>query len=338
MPSVDYRVLSIAYFLLFLQPTKSSNDAYSDRLLFSTHKEEADTLVFETDLNDVLFCLFMALGWTVWMLSSFIRNDLAKFQDSTLVEGNVLHVTPLASYDPEPQYRCLIDYAVIQADTHKTITIRKYFITKERLENGFANVEVLVLPEDPHQSTLRSDWEAECRDVQLDHFCWETKAFKRLSIGFGLILVLASIAGSVLAVEHMPEEIKAFGWLSVCLGSTLLLPTAVIIHRVLMLIQKSLEAPAQGTVVGQQDDGHAFIDCDRLDVLDARACDDEVASLDAKKKFKYSAARRGFGCYFIEMPVATGRTRSGGSSSSLSTVSSISIDRHPNNRSNSNNL
>jgi hypothetical protein len=180
---------------------------------------------YYTSLGDVLFCLVMALAWTVWLLSSFIKSDLRKYQhESVLVRGHVLHV----SVEEDslgtgiPTYKAIIDYMVppvteipihplsttagagmsgrsivlpqppppqsSEGDAAKPgtgtsgagagmespsfhqivdsrrqgscdIQIRKQFETSHLLTEGFANVELLVLPHEPTYSVIKEDFD-----------------------------------------------------------------------------------------------------------------------------------------------------------------------------------
>jgi hypothetical protein len=180
---------------------------------------------YYTSLGDVLFCLALALAWTVWLLSSFIKSDLRKYQnESVLVRGHVLHV----SVEEDslgtgiPTYKAIIDYMVPPvseipihpsacaaasaysvkglavppqqmtvasegvggggngvatigkggtgaasvlnhnsqgSDGTCEIQIRKEFETSHLLTEGFANVELLVLPHEPTYSVIKEDFE-----------------------------------------------------------------------------------------------------------------------------------------------------------------------------------
>lgn len=172
---------------------------------------------YYTSLGDVLFCFVMALAWTVWLLSSFIKSDLRKYQhESVLVRGHVLQV----SVEDDslgtgiPTYKAIIDYMVPPvsevpihpasciapaipispamqqakrtpdeggssggtardaagsgssqnptrslASEPGSIQIRKEFETSHLLTEGFANVELLVLPHEPTYSVIKEDFE-----------------------------------------------------------------------------------------------------------------------------------------------------------------------------------
>ena len=329
-----------------------------------------------SQLTDVLFCLFMALGWTVWMLSSFIRNELFVYQqDSILVKGNVLQCMMT---DPTLKtYKAVVDYKVVAssqgatAATSNTVAspsvlqIRKHFETNQKLKQGFHNVDVLVLPHEPTHSVLREDWEMEVEESKLEQPCWETSCFKRISIAFAGLMVLFSVAGSILMVEKLPPQQYANGWIVVCSGITLLLPMAILVHRGLVYVQRSLDSQShQAGVVIQPPPNketheqhplpqHPYnnkntpssaafnvSDCDNLDILDVRVCDDDLASLDIQQSIRQTTASAG--CYWIELPQHKKHSNdndsvldsSAASIDQHSSVSSISLDRENSYRSN----
>jgi len=87
-------------------PTRSS---------WSNHyKRTHDVNDFYSHLSDVWLCLGMALTWTVWILSSFIKSDAARYQrESVLVRRHVLQVS---LQDDSlgtgiPVYTAVIDYS-----------------------------------------------------------------------------------------------------------------------------------------------------------------------------------------------------------------------------------
>ena len=184
---------------------------------------------YYTQLSDVFLCLAMALGWTVWMLSSLVRSELWRYQkDSVLVRGNVLEV----SVEEDslgtgiPTYRAVIDY-VVDGGAQETIQVRKHFETQNLLTQGFSNVEILVLPEEPTYSVLREDFQQQVEEHKED----EMEAFirhpwcKRLSMTFAGILVLVSLGGCVQVVVRLDPLTRWQGWTVLCVGVALLLPT-----------------------------------------------------------------------------------------------------------------
>jgi len=62
-----------------------------------------------------------------------------------------------------PTYHALIDYIItVRREAEQArIQVRKSFQTQHLLQQGFANVELLVLPEEPTSSVLKEDWQRE---------------------------------------------------------------------------------------------------------------------------------------------------------------------------------
>jgi hypothetical protein len=246
----------------------------------------------ETDLIDVWFCLGLALTWTVWMLSSFVKSELLRYsQDSITVRGHVLQVTieeETSLGTGIPTYKAVIDYMVAtsgggaggdDAAASSKIQIRKQFETQTHLEQGFANVELLVLHDEPTHSVLKEDWEAqveEMEDQDENICCLPNKWWKRIWITICLTVILASLPASVLAVHRLPHSQRSTGWICVCAGIALLLPTAVSIRMLMTAVQRSLQqgSEAAGVIVQGAVKNYS---CDALDnILDVTsACDDD---------------------------------------------------------------
>jgi hypothetical protein len=123
-----------------------------------------------TNLTDVELCLLTALAWTVMMIRSFLSSKKKSFDERfieqkesmLLVRGHVLQVSRKNDDEVgvgEPKYTAVIDYVIEREQTHESIQIRKHFDTQQFLEQGFANVELLVLPEEPTHSILKEDFE-----------------------------------------------------------------------------------------------------------------------------------------------------------------------------------
>jgi len=192
----------------------------------------------------------------------------------------------------------------------KNVQIRKEFETQQSLEQGFANVELLVLPEEPTHSVLKDDWQKEMQEQSEESTCfWEKHIYKRLSIAFAGILVLASVAGGILAVNRLDPVLRQWGWMSVCIGVALLLPAALLIHRGLTCFQKSLERTNGIIIEGAEQvmKMGPFQNCEDYDILDARACDQEALSvipISPRRVLNDVTVEETAGCYFIRMPPA----------------------------------
>jgi hypothetical protein len=356
------------------------------------------------DLTDVLLCLSLALTWTVWMLTGFVRTDLWKFHDqSVVVAGNVRQVQIAADSlgTGIPCYSAIIDYMIhlerraetddmVARWTHTrrncdaddsvleynhspaspgnangnhakgTVTrfqIRKQFQTTVPLEEGFANVELLVLPHEPTVSMLKEDWKRELLEQQQDvndgAVCCRPVLCRRLSMIFAGVLVLVSIGGAVLVVDHMDPVDKGLGWGVLCIGTALLLPSALGLHRLGTAVSQMLSDPSKtGRVLQGAEELSATTaaqwDCQEFDVLDARACDDEGEILSAIQHQQQEGfggsqlplphgrrrplyAHHGgagvpdtAGCYFIRFPLHRHQNRTRSHDVSISDVSSIS--------------
>jgi Protein of unknown function (DUF3592) len=255
----------------------------------------------ETDLVDVFFCLALALVWTVWMLRSFLKSDLLRYsQDSITVRGHVLQVTRQEETSLGtgiPTYKAVIDYMVSTTGTTTTaaggggpggddettskIQIRKQFETQTHLEQGFANVELLVLQDEPTHSVLKEDWEAqvveEMDSTSACKFCCLTsKCWKRLWIACCIAIILLSLSASVVAVHRLPHEQRSTGWIIATVGIALLLPTAVAIRMLLTALQRSLQQGSEAAGVIVQGARLQNYSCDALDNIFTSGCDDET--------------------------------------------------------------
>ena len=220
-------------------------------------------------------------SWTAWLFSSIeslnraertfggvgdeLEERFACHKGSVLlVKGHVLQVSR-ADNDSMgykiPTYTAVIDYMVESEKTNESIQIRKHFETQQVLEQGFGNVELLVLPEEPTHSILKDDYDQHLRqekhmeklqqererrktdssfdtgDVDDDplgevldgEYC--NRKCKRMTTAVAAFLVLASIAGTIQVVLLMEEEERWKGWLSLVAGLTLNIPVALLIYR-----------------------------------------------------------------------------------------------------------
>lgn len=261
------------------------------------------------DVTDVVLCLCLALGWTIWMLASFVRQDHKLSKQAVLVHGNVRQVVP----QDDVQYQAVVDYKVGE------IQIRKQFETHQALEPGFANVPVLVLPQEPTRSVLQQDFDQMLYSSQHQELCFRPVVGRRLSILLAGCLVLMSIAGAVLVVEHLDHEARKYGWVVLCVGIPLLLPTALLWHYSAQALASSLQDPEREGIVLK---GHMLLKkslrCEDP-IMDAHACDDDYGRLPPRPRPIQTG-----GCgYFIQLPKRTTRQEQIFSDSSVSDVSSI---------------
>lgn len=192
------------------------------------------------------------------------------------------------------------------------IQIRKNFITQQRLEEGFANVELLVLPEEPTHSVLRDDWEKEMEQSEMDGSLWQRPLCKRVVLSAAALLVAGSVFAAIMAVTNLDPLFRWQGWLSVCIGVGMLLPSAIFINRILTAFQNSLYPTEQVGVVisgGQADTiGKSASMTDPFwkspfycDSLDAGMCDDEEP-VETKSPLWRGIQMPDAGCYSIQFP------------------------------------
>jgi hypothetical protein len=284
----------------------------------AAHRQKRAVNDYYSKLSDVWMCLGMALMWTVWMLSNIIKaaDHKERYQnDSVLVRGHVLHVS-MGEMDSLgtgiPTYMAVIDYMIEKQDQQKSIQIRKHFATQQRLCEGFANVEILVLPEEPTNSVIKEDWEKEMEDdlSETDISLWNRAWCKRLVICLAGVLVLTSVGATVTSVLRLDPLERHWGWISACLGISLLVPAALVVHRGLAAFQRSLKYQSEraGIVIRGptgMTSGNIF-SCDALDVLDTTVCDDVFPS--GGSAGHNSPLWRGIpmpgaaGCYSIQFP------------------------------------
>jgi hypothetical protein len=284
----------------------------------------------------------MALGWTVWMLSSFVRTDIVKYhKGSVLVKGHIRQVSVEDSELGIPMYRAVIDYMVPSlpvasqgnensssnhsgsnfssfgrlrcngwndtCDTTKQVHVRKQFETQQRLEEGFANVELLVLPYEPTHSVLRDDWEKDWEELaeeQAANAYWRFCKCRRISMAFAGSLVLASVSGAIHVVGHMDPSKQLWGWIAVCISVPLLIPIGIFVHWCLQAIQQlmDLDSEKQGIIIdGVVEQSSTLPDCGNFgDILDPAACDDEET--DFRSIRSSIQVPETAGCYFIRLP------------------------------------
>ena len=282
-----------------------------------------------TTLWDVWMCWALAVGWTTWMFGSFVKSELLRYgQDSIMVRGNVRMVTldEASMGTGIPIYKAVIDYIIpaqlcagggrfrsnspythppypyvantnppshVAASTFgtysedennstpgPTLQIRKEFETLHPLEQGFGNVELLVLHHEPTTSIIKEDWEQQVMEEMeesrsrraykqnccscltrlcrcIDGICCgfgkdaygENLIGKRIWIVFCLVMILLAMTGSVLAVDRLPFERRRLGWLCLCLESLLLIPLALAIRLAITSVQRSFIPQGRAGIV-----------------------------------------------------------------------------------------
>lgn len=301
------------------------DDAYDDG--FPRRRRRHDH-PHRTELSDVLLCMCTALAWAVWVISAyqspttrgasrhevderFGTHHTTTASSCLLVHGNVLQVQQIEE-EPLPKYRSVIDYVIVSEHTQESLQIRKQFETTRALQVGFANVELLVLPEDPTQSCIKQELEEETTNDGDT----TSGGCQRFSMAVAIFLVVASVAGTVQVIYLMNPDERRKGWIVLFTGLVLLFPCAFIIHKFVKL----LAAEPGGVIVGRKEHSMERAACLAPSCMGAEI--PEVASY---------VVPEASGCYFVhyEKPRCFDSEAPYDNVSSASTISSIS-DNSPN--------
>lgn len=351
-----YYVVLICYLLLhFTQTCIASSERRIQEVVERRGPpgEEEEEEVRESTLADVWLCLACSLGWTVWMVATHIRPQVEQYaKEATVVYGNVLQSSVLVSDGGIPLYRAVIDYMLNDDDETQ---VRKEFQTDEILEEGFANVQILVLHSDPTSGVLMKDWERDYQQFLETHE--QRKRGRTLSLVLGAVLVTISLAGAVLVVMRLPVEITTWGWVSIVAGVALLWPVAILLYangNVLTSLATQSKEEKGVVIRGEQpplafslnpcsmDSGDVHpptpkterkepktvkppaIELSRLRTKDVRTDMPPQLRIQVTDE-TFDQERRG--CYFINLPFRsrTSSQKSRGQSSSISSVSSGSV-------------
>ncbi|GKY98931.1 hypothetical protein MPSEU_000848900 [Mayamaea pseudoterrestris] len=194
-------------------------------------------------------------------------------------------------------------YSNSLAKPHR-LHIRKQFESQLPLEEGFSNVELLVLPQEPTYSVIRDDYEKELQEEEQqqqfldEEYClWKASKCRKLSMALSGSLVLGSIAGAIHVVEHLEPMHQGYGWMVVCFGIPLLLPGAIFINWCLQAFQDALDfgSEKQGIIIDDKTaQGPYSPSCGNFSDS-ARETSDEA---DIRSEHIAETA----GCYFIRMP------------------------------------
>ncbi|KAG7352401.1 hypothetical protein IV203_008449 [Nitzschia inconspicua] len=189
-----------------------------------------------TTLMDVWLCLACALGWACWFVNSLQPPDRLVFEtrDSKKVWGNVLQVSLGEDIlgTGIPVYHAVVDYVVEGEVDGEPLQIRKTFSTKRLLEEGFANVEILVLSDDPTTAMLMDDF----LETKKDQEKQETPSLTFLVLTYlvAAVLIGTSVVGSVLVILRMEKPV--FGWISMGVMVVFLYPTAIFLNKMISFI------------------------------------------------------------------------------------------------------
>lgn len=128
-----------------------------------------------------------------------------------------------------PVYNALVDYVVEGDSDEEHIQVRKVFTSKKLLEEGFANVEVLYLSDDPTTSILMEDFfnQKKERESQAP----PNPAYFAVIYLAAAILIGTSIFVAILAIHRLDNDLELFGWISLAVGVVFLYPCAVLLYR-----------------------------------------------------------------------------------------------------------
>ena len=273
-------------------------------LPIETAEEEEDDEAQTSSISDVWLCMGIAFGWTIFTIRPLFQISMSHYaKDAILVQGHVLESkVDMSGWDTPgiPAYHAIIDY--IYEHDGNTFQVRKSFTTEKLLEEGFANVWLLVLPFEPTSGILQDDWEARYKREQEEAATYTRMFCVTLALG-GLFIAL-SIVGAIHAVRKLPEEAKQTGWISLTLALVLLGPATLVIFkmskRCVFATQQSVQ---EGKIIRGADFVHSLksVDCDAdpcatLSGLNAPATDSAVDNCRARTLSK----QKGF--YFVCMP------------------------------------
>jgi len=165
--------------------------------------------------------------------------------ESRKVMGNVLQVS-LGEDNLGtgiPVYHAVVDYVLVGDDADaEPIQVRKVFCTKHLLEEGFANVEVLVLYDDPTTAILMDEYVRQKKEVEQQHETRKnneefgidedddsvvpTLVITVMTYTIAAILISVSLIGAVLIILRLPSNRRVFGWVSLGVAILMLYPTA----------------------------------------------------------------------------------------------------------------
>jgi hypothetical protein len=276
-----------------------------------------------SSISDVWLCMGIAFGWAIFMVRPLFHTSMARYEtDGISVQGNVLDskIDMTGGDTPGiPAYHAMIDY--IYEYEGKTFQVRKAFTTDQLLEKGFANVGLLVLPNEPTSGILLNDWTLKYQQEQEE--AWVQSRMLYITLLLGGIFVSLSIAGAVIAVQRLPDEAKRTGWICLTAALILLGPAAFAMY---MLSQRCTLTTRESIKEGRILQGSNFISTLKVgtcavDPWGALAGMGESAtprgSNDDQPKRRTHAEK----FYFVCMPT----TYEKGDNGSVSTVSSISM-------------
>ena len=188
--------------------------------------------------------------------AAIVSSIEAYLRDGILVPGNVLDAQQMQpGYDNIPVYKAIIDYKVQDPDSGQILQIRKTVETSNLLQVGFANIQMLVLPQDPHSGVPQEEFREMEREARKSIEKTPSTG-KYVSLFVGALLVVASVLGALHAAKSLPEEQQGLGWCVAGVGILLLWPLATGVYTMWnRIMEKVIKGPLQETscVVGLSD-------------------------------------------------------------------------------------
>ncbi|KAL3916214.1 MAG: hypothetical protein SGARI_008004 [Bacillariaceae sp.] len=206
------------------------------------------------------------------------------------------------------------------------------------LEEGFANVEVLVLTDDPTTAILMEDFLEQKKDQEAHARDAPSMAYLVMIYLVAAVLIGTSIVGSVLVILRMKAPL--YGWISLGIGVVLMYPLALWLTNSMSYLC-SMAGPLHerpGSIIhGQRytcsgkrcgamlDPSEIFGDDEKPNSKTLELSDLNVPSLDNSHKMIKEAptpqnlfpnAGCGFGAFNVHLPI--GRPRTSSSVSSMS--------------------
>ena len=120
--------------------------------------------------------------------------------------------------------------------------VRKVFSCKKLLQEGFANVEVLYLTDDPTTAILMEDFLDQKEERESQALTPPSLAYFAVIYSVAAILIGTSIFGAILAIHRLDDDVELYGWISLAVGVVLLYPCARLLYRSVAYVY-SLSAP-----------------------------------------------------------------------------------------------
>jgi len=302
-----------------------------------------------TSLSDVWLCLSCALGWTIYLAHTRQPPQLLVFEqrDSSKAMGHVLQVS-LGEDDLGtgiPVYYALVDYVVEGESDEDHIQVRKVFTSKKLLEEGFANIEVLYLTDDPTTAILMEDFLDQKKERESQSP--PSSVYFVVIYSVAALLIGTSIFGAILAIHRLDDDLELYGWISLAVGVVLLYPCARLLYQSASYVLASFSERPGVILRGKRlywtkqchgvnpfemfnndDDGK---DLERNSV---ELSELQVPTIDLTTKGKNSGitpqnllfpnAGCGFGKFNVHLPSSEGRPRTSSSVSSMSASASAS--------------